>query len=219
VIDCALERDIKVLLPCTVDHHGDDYMALRFREDADPETLPIFRAWLSDQIWAQKERDKKDFAPEGVRGKRKEESPTGRPGTQARLMLERHPLLLVIAEGDAFPNRIAESLGRKFGLATLDYVQGLVKPTLASLGTGDWGPVKLILVHQRLRLSSGLELTHQLVETEVCPLPILVAGAEEDVNLKRNRAIAAGAVDFISVDPFHVLRVMKAIEDTLKMFA
>jgi hypothetical protein len=45
-----------------------------------------------------------------------------------------------------------------------------------------------------------------------------VAGLEDDVALKRNRAIAAGAVDFISVDPFRVLHVMKAIEDTLKMF-
>jgi hypothetical protein len=45
-----------------------------------------------------------------------------------------------------------------------------------------------------------------------------VVGLEEDVALKRNRAIAAGAVDFISVEPFHVLRVMKVIEETLRMF-
>ena len=83
---------------------------------------------------------------------------------------------------------------------------------------GHWGRVKLLLVHQRLRVSSGLELTRELIQEEACPLPILVVGLEEDVALKRNRAIASGAVDFISVEPFHVLRVMKAIEDTLKMF-
>jgi CheY-like chemotaxis protein len=127
-------------------------------------------------------------------------------------------MLLVIAEGDAFANRVTESLGRKFGVAALDYVQGLVKPTLAGLGGGDWGPVRLVLVHQRLRVSSGLELTHQMVANEGCTLPILVAGVEDDVALKRNRAIAAGAVDFISVEPFHVLKVMRAIEDTLRMF-
>lgn len=56
------------------------------------------------------------------------------------------------------------------------------------------------------------------MQGEGCPLPILVVGLEEDVALKRNRAIAAGAVDFISVEPFHVLRVMKVIEETLRMF-
>ena len=218
-VECALERDIKVILPCVVDHVGDDYMGLRILETVDSEMLKTYRAWLSDRIWSQHERDKRNFAPEGIRSKRKDEPPVVRPGSQARLILDHAPMLLVISEGEAFPNRIAESLGRKFGLATLDYLQGLVKPTLAALGPGDWGPVKLILVHQRLRVSSGLELTHQLVASEVCPLPILVAGTEEDVTLKRNRAIAAGAVDFISVDPFHVLRVMKAIDDTLRMFA
>jgi FixJ family two-component response regulator len=95
-----------------------------------------------------------------------------------------------------------------------------VLPGLASLGSGGgWGRVKLLLVHQRLRVTSGLELTRDLTQVESCPLPILVVGLEEDVPLKRNRAIAAGAVDFISVEPFHVLRVMKAIEDTLKMFS
>lgn len=91
---------------------------------------------------------------------------------------------------------------------------------LGPLGGGDsgWGRFKLLLVHQRLRLSSGLELTRQLTQDEGCPLPILLAGTEEDVGLKRNRAIAAGAVDFISVDPFRILAVMRSIEETLALF-
>ncbi|MDP2876359.1 MAG: hypothetical protein Q8O00_09260 [Holophaga sp.] len=219
LLECVLDRETKVLLPCIADHLEDGYSGLRLQENADVETMKVYRAWLSEKIWAQQERDKQEFSKEGVRALRKDEIAPLRPGLQARLILARDPLVLVIAEGDAFPNRITESLGRKFGIAALDYVQGQVRPTLATLGTGDWGAVRLILVHQRLRVGSGLELTHQLVENEACPLPILVAGTEEDVTLKRNRAIAAGAVDFISVDPFHVLRVMKAIDDTLKMFA
>lgn len=219
LLECSLERDIKVLLPCTVNHHAEGYLGLRIRDSVEADPLHTYRAWLSERVWSQNQRDKQEFTPEGVRAKRKEEAPAVRPGTQARMILDHSPLVLVIAEGDAFPQRIAESLGRKFGVATLDYVKGLVKPTLAVLGPDEWGPVKLILVHQRLRVGSGLELTHQLVATEGCPLPILVAGTEEDVSLKRNRAIAAGAVDFISVEPFNVIRVMKALDETLKMFA
>jgi CheY-like chemotaxis protein len=132
----------------------------------------------------------------------------------------------VISAGEDFPARVAQSLGRRFGVASLDHVQGPVKSLLgppltpSEGGAGeDWGRLKLLLIHQRLRIGSGLELTRQLIQQEHCPIPILVAGTEEDVALKRNRAIAAGAVDFISVDPFHVLSVMKAVGDTLAMFA
>ena len=71
---------------------------------------------------------------------------------------------------------------------------------------------------QRLRVGSGLELTQQLVQEERCPLPILLGGPAEDVALKRNRAIAAGAVDFIAVEPFHVLSLLRTLEETLRLF-
>ena len=47
-----------------------------------------------------------------------------------------------------------------------------------------------------------------------------VCGATIETITARNfaRAIAAGAVDFICVEPFNVLKVMRTIEDTLKMF-
>jgi CheY-like chemotaxis protein len=218
VVECSLDKETKLVLPSVVDHFGEGYTGLRFKDECDPQALRTYRGWLGEMLRSQSQRDKQDFDPKGVRTRSKEEAEAARPGSQARILLAHDPMLLVIAEGDAFPSRIVESLGRKFGVASLDYVKGLVRPTLEGLGPGDWGSVKLILVHQRLRVGSGLELTHQMVESEGCMLPILVAGIEDDVALKRNRAIAAGAVDFISVDPFHVLLVMRAIEDTLKMF-
>lgn len=218
MLEFALDRETHLVLPSMVDHFGEGYVGVRFREEADPTALKSYRGWLGEMLRTQGQRDRQDFDPKGVRARSKEEGEAVRPGSRARVLIGRDPMVLVIAEGEAFPQRVAESLGRKFGVAALDYVQGLVRPTLAALGSGDWGSVKLVLVHQRLRVGSGLELTHQLVESEGCTLPILVAGLEDDVALKRNRAIAAGAVDFISVEPFRVLHVMKALEDTLKMF-
>ncbi len=218
MLEFAPDREKHLVLPSVVDHFAEGHVGLRFKEDADPQALRTYRGWLGEMLRTQAQRDKQDFDPKGVRAKTKEESEAARPGSQARVLVGHDPMVLVIAEGEAFPQRVAESLGRKFGVAALDYVRGSVRPTLAGLGPGDWGSVKLLLVHQRLRVGSGLELTHQLVQNEGCTLPILVAGLEDDVALKRNRAIAAGAVDFISVEPFRVLHVMKAIEDTLKMF-
>jgi len=37
--------------------------------------------------------------------------------------------------------------------------------------------------------------------------------------LKRNRAMAAGAVDHLVVEPFHVLGVLRTLEETLRLFA
>lgn len=218
MLEFALDRETRLVLPSVVDHFAEGHVGLRFKEDADPQVLRAYRGWLGEMLRTQAQRDKQDFDPKGVRAKTKEEAEAARPGSQARVIVGHDPMVLVIAEGEAFPQRVAESLGRKFGVAALDYLHGSVRPTLTGLGPGDWGSVKLLLVHQRLRVGSGLELTHQLVQNEGCTLPILVAGVEDDVALKRNRAIAAGAVDFISVEPFRVLHVMKAIEDTLKMF-
>jgi CheY-like chemotaxis protein len=218
VLGLVLGKGESLVAPAKVVYFGDGYAGIHFREDADQAFLLVYRRWLEEMVRGQAKRDQDGFEPSGSRVK------AHIPDTETRraikLLVDHDPLLLIISEGDAFPNRMAESLGRKYGLACLDYVQGRVHPDLAVLGTdgGNWGRVKLLLVHQRLRVSSGLELTRDLIQEERCPLPILVVGLEEDVPLKRNRAIAAGAVDFISVEPFHVLRVMKAIADTLQMF-
>lgn len=218
VLDCALERTLKVVLPMVVAHYDDAQMGMRIRPTADPEMLRTYHAWLADKVWAQQERDRKAFSPEGET-RRSAEKPAVRPGAMAALLHAHDPMVLVIDENDAFARHLAETLGRKFGVAHLDHIRGPVKPSLAALGPDEWGGVKLVLIHQRLRAGSGLELTRQLTGEEGCPLPILVMGHESDVELRRNRAIAAGAVDFIAFEPFHVLKVMKALEETLRMFA
>ena len=49
-------------------------------------------------------------------------------------------------------------------------------------------------------------------------LPILIAGSDDEADLKRNRAVAAGAIDHLIVEPFHVLSVLRTLDDTLKLF-
>jgi CheY-like chemotaxis protein len=220
MMEITLEKDLKILAPLRVAHLGDGYAGLQFRKDGDQAFVAPYRRWLEEMVRAQRAQDQHESSTPGARAPRGAEPEETRSGGGAKILVDRAPLLLVISEGDAFPKHMAQSLGRKFGIAYLDYVHGDVKPALRELAEADqeWGRVKLLLVHQRLRISSGLELTRRLVQEEACPLPILVVGIEEDVALKRNRAIAAGAVDFISVEPFNVLKVMRTIEDTLKMF-
>ncbi len=220
-VELALGGGAKAALAATTVSMDESSAAVRFHPKADPGTLKAYRGWLQDAILAQDRKDREGFSLQGLRRIQKG-APPGKVQSiaGAQLLSDKDPLVLVIGEG-GFAQRIADALGRKFGIAGLDFVQGEVRPMLGPLGAGsqDWGRVRLLLVHQRLRLSSGLELTRQLTQEEGCPLPILVAGTEEDVLLKRNRAIAAGAVDFISVDPFRILAVMRSLEETLALFS
>lgn len=211
---------LKFVLEATVAHRADHSLGLRWKPSQAPALLSSYRAWLQDRLREQARLDREGFDPQGSRSA----APARETGEQrlgaVKVWADRDPLVLVVAEGEDLPSHLAQTLGRKLGFASLDHVRGRVAPRLGPLGADleGWGRVRLILVHQRLRVGSGLELTQQLVQEEGCPLPILLGGTEEDVGLKRNRAIAAGAVDFIAVEPFHVLRLLRTLEETLNLF-
>ncbi|HJW33247.1 MAG TPA: hypothetical protein VJ505_07785 [Holophagaceae bacterium] len=213
------EKDGTLVLAAKVAYYREKVWGLRFTEDTDPRVLGLYRTWLMGARRHQMQRDRERFDPKG-RSAPKAAPEAPKLGTQATLLADKDPVVLVLSEGDALPKRMAEALGRKLGIAVLDYVKGPVKPTLAALGAGEagWGRVKLIVVSTKLRLASPLEVVKQLAGPEACPLPMLICGPEEDAEVRRNRAIAAGAVDYVVVEPFHVLKVMKALEDTIRMF-
>jgi len=217
-IEVPLDADLRLLAPARVAYFGDTFVGLKFTEKADTELLGQYRTWLQRQEVMQAMKDKESYESGGER-----KAPKGSKGLelpQVRLLVDRDPLILVLTEKEDFARRLAESLGRKFGLASLDYIKGKLRPFLATHGSEaeNWGRVRLILVHNYLRLVSPLELTKQIVEVEKCPVPVLMVGTEEDFELKRNRAVAAGAVDYFPVDPFNILKVLRKMDETIRMF-
>lgn len=180
-----------------------------------------YQAWLLEAEREQQRRDRAGYVPGHFEAPAAEVEHAPKLGGRLQLWTERDPMILVVAEGEVLPRRLAESLGRKFGFASLDYVQGPVHPLLGPLGgeLSGWGRTRLILVHQRLRVASGMELVRQLTHAEACPLPVLLTGSEDDAEVKRNRAIAAGAVDFVVLEPFNVVKTMRAIDETIRMFS
>lgn len=209
-----------LVMPVRVAYFGDRFWGLRFVETVDPQLLGRYRQWLQEARRAQTLQDMKGFDPGGTEA-RPQARDTGASGPHLRILVDRDPLILVLAEGDAFPARLAEAVGRKFGVAALDLARGTVQPFLTGLGGGSesgWGRVRLILVHHHVRSGSALDACRRLVQEEQCPLPILVAGTEEEAEVKRNRAISAGAVDHLVVDPFKVLSVIRALDETLRLF-
>lgn len=200
---------------------GEHAWGLRFPGDGDPqEGLGRYRQWLQEARHAQHQLDLQGFDPAGSEAKALPAPSLAPPRT--RLLVDRDPLVLVLAEGESFPARLGPAVGRKIGVASLDLVRGAIRPCLGDLGAtpgAPWGRVRLILVHHLLRSGSPLDLCRRLVQEEQCPLPILLAGTEEEALLKRNRALAAGAVDYLVVEPFRVLSVLRALDSTLQLFA
>jgi len=213
-LDLALEDGLLLTASARVAYFGANFVGMKFTERVDKTLLGQYRTWLDTQQRIQAQRDRESF--ESGRAPAK-----GSNLPQARLWVDRQPTILILTEREEFARHMAEALGRKFGVISLDYITGPVRPFLKAFGgdEADWGRVRLILIHNHLRLASPLELSRQIVEQEKCTLPIILAGTDEDEDLKRNRALAAGAVDFLPVEPFKILSVLRKLDETLKLFA
>jgi CheY-like chemotaxis protein len=214
-LDLALEENLRITTQARVAYFGEDYVGMRFTERVDHTVLERYRSWLEGQQRLQAQRDRESYETVGWRpGQRDIQGAL----PQARVWADRDPVILVVTEREDFARRMGEALGRKFGVLSLDYIKGSLRSFLIPQDGSGWGRVRLILIHNQLRLASPLELSRQLVDQEKCPLPILLAGTEEDVDLKRNRALAAGAVDYLPVEPFRVLAVLRKLDETLRLF-
>ena len=213
-LDLTLEDNLRITTYARVAYFGADYVGMRFTDRVDRTVLACYRDWLHGQQRLQAQRDQESYAA-GGRAPAKEAGSPILPA--AKLWVDRDPLVLVLTEREEFARHLAEALGRKFGILSLDYIKGALKPQVPGAGEG-WGRVRLILIHNHIRLVSPLELSRQVVEQERCPLPVLLAGTEEDLELKRNRALAAGAVDFMPVEPFRILSVLRKLDETVKLF-
>ena len=217
-MELAMDLDTKFVLRAVTDTMEEGVVGIRFTEKPDAAVLRNYRLWLTDAMISQDRKDRELFQTRGLRAVQVK-GEVLKAGPTLQLLVERDPLVLVISE-PAFSARLAEVAGRKYGVAGLDYARGEVRPLLKALGVEgpDWGRVKLVLVHQRLRAASGMELAGKLVKGEDCPVPLLVAGPEEDGQVKRNRALALGAVDFLPVEPFRILTVLQALDQAYKAF-
>lgn len=215
LLDVRLTDSLQLKAKTTVAYFGEDHVGLKLAKDNDARLVNQYQAWLQEQQRIQARKDAEEFRNDGAA------VPQARAGAAAalprlRILLDKEPLLLLLTERADFAQRLSESLGRKYGLAHLDYVKGALKGQLAEIGGGEeWGRAKLLLLHNQIRLTSPLELCRQVVEKEHCPLPILLLGGEEDCDVKRVRAIEAGAVDYLVVEPFKVLQVLKKMDETM----
>ena len=217
-MELAMDLDTKFVLKAVTDTMEEGVAGIRFQEKPDSPVLRDYRLWLTDAMIAQDRKDRELFQVRGMRAVRVK-SEVLKFGPTLQVLSDKEPLVLVISE-PAFSSRLAEAVGRKFGVAGLDFARGEVRPLLKPLGVEgpDWGRIKLVVVHQRLRSMSGMELAAKLIKDEGCPLPLLVVGTEEDAAIKRNRALALGAVDFLPVDPFRILAIIQALDQTIKTF-
>lgn len=219
LLDVPLENDFRLRAPTTVAYFGENLVGLRFTKEADSQMLGRYRTWIQDQQVNQAQRDKDDFAPKGF------QEATARINRAAalptvKILVDRDPLLLLLTEKEDFARRLGEALSRKFGLAMLDHIKGPVRTQLLDTGGGEpgWGRVRMVLIHNQLRLASPLDLCRQVVNQEACPVPVILAGTEEDEAKKRHHAVAAGAVDYLPVEPFRILAILRKLDDTLKLF-
>jgi CheY-like chemotaxis protein len=219
LLDVPLEDNLRLRAPTAVAYFGENLVGLRFTKQVDARVLSQYRTWIQDQQVHQAQRDREEFSPRGF------QEATARINRAAalptvKILVDRDPMLLLLTEKEDFARRLGEALSRKFGLAMLDHIKGPVKAQLKDIeaGEGGWGRARLVVIHNQLRLASPLELCRQLLDQESCPIPVILAGTEEDEALKRHHAVAAGAVDYVAVEPFRILVILRKLDEILKLF-
>jgi CheY-like chemotaxis protein len=219
LLEVPLDGDLRLSAPTTVAYFGENLVGLRFTKQTDAKVLDRYRSWIQDQQLLQAQQDREAFSPRGF------QEATARANRAAALpavkvVMDRDPMILLLTEKEEFARRLGEALSRKFGLAMLDHIKGPVKAQLKGIGGGDegWGRARLVVIHNQLRLASPLELCRQILDQEGCPVPVILAGSEEDEALKRHHAVAAGAVDYLAVEPFRILAILRKLDDTLRLF-
>jgi hypothetical protein len=219
LLDVPLASNLRLQAPTTVAYFGENLVGLRFTKQADAKLLGQYRLWIQDQQVIQAQQDKDDFSPRGF------QEATARINRAAALpaakvLVDRDPMILLLTEKEEFARRLGEALSRKFGLAMLDHIKGPVKAQLKDLGArkDDWGRVRMILIHNQLRLVSPLDLCRQLIDQEGCSVPVLLSGGEDDEAMKRHRAVAAGAMDYVAVEPFKILAILRKLDGILRLF-
>ncbi|HWQ07756.1 MAG TPA: hypothetical protein VN436_01565, partial [Holophaga sp.] len=127
-LDLPLEGDLRLMAPARVAYFGDTFVGLKFTEQADRTLLGQYRSWLENQQVIQSQRDRESFsAGETRRAARLSKGPD-LPGV--RLWIDRDPAILVLSEREDLTKRMAEGLGRKFGILSLDYITGRLRPLL-----------------------------------------------------------------------------------------
>ena len=222
LLDLTLGENLRISAPTTVAYFHEEAVGLRFAKQADSQLLDQYCTWIQEQQALQAKRDQDNFIPGGL------DRPPVRAGQalqmpQLKVWVDRDPMLLLLTSRGDFAQRMSEAFCRKFGLASLDYVKGSVLPELGRVGGGPeagpaWGRIQMVLVHNQLRRVSPLDLARQLVDKEKCPLPVILLGTDEDEDKKRHHAVTAGAVDYVAVEPFRVLAVLRKLDEILKLF-
>lgn len=217
-VDVSLGNGLRLIAPAKVSYYGDDYVGLKFEPDADKALMDQYRTWLEEQQKIQAQRDQAAFSPTGIK---ESVSKINRAAVlpTVHLLLDRDPLILLLAEKADLAQRLADTFSRRFGTAHLDFIKGPLKTQLGEAGgEKDWGRVKMILIHNQLRLTSPLELCRQITGKEACPLPVVLLGTSEDEDKKRKHALDAGAVDFISLEPFRPLTLLRRMDELMSEF-
>ncbi|MBP1626530.1 MAG: hypothetical protein H6Q00_1005 [Holophagaceae bacterium] len=216
-LDLNLPRGPHLILPGTVVYLEEGHAGIKILEAADMLAVQDYFAWLADALLLQAQAERTDLVEDGVRAAMKDADRQKGALDEPRMLLDRDPMILVICEGQELPDRMTTLLGRRYGFASMDYLKGRVLDRLRSLGLeqGRWDPFRVILVHQRLRCGSGLDLIRSLRSEEDCPLPILLVGGADDQELRRARAREVKANGYLAVDPLSPVTCISALEKAL----
>ncbi len=197
--------------------------------DADREQEQQLNQWIVDQTSRKQDKDRHFLSARKQQGSGKparmaqspgpaapEEGEPAAPQAQpalrddyAPVLKEGDPYILALSKDEELIARLGKCLMRKYGVLRSKGRFANVKELIPH-----YKPA-MILVHERLGTVSGFDLAKTIIEHADQEQFIMVMGDAEDEIEKRNRAVRAGAVDYLVVTPFKTLPIFKKIDEMI----
>lgn len=193
--------------------YGQDLVGVEFL-DMDRDLEQRLAKWIQDGADSKKRADQSWLQSGGAKSRAKSVA-GGVSRSIADLedyetvVKEGDPYVLVITRDPAALKRLTKSLSRKYGILAS---KGRFKRVEAIIG--EYHPV-MVIIHDQLGTVSGFDLTKTIIKHVGSDFRILVMGSEEDQVEKQALSHEAGALDFLIIEPFHMLKIFRMIDDAI----
>ena len=194
---------------------GQDLVGVEF-VDMNQEVAQKLEKWVSEQVESKKMADKSWLQKGGAKQARKK---SGGQAGSTRTMADREdyetivkegdPYVLLITRDEAIIKRLTKSLSRKYGILAS---KGRFKRVESIVG--EYHPV-MIIIHDQLGQVSGFDLTRTINKHLSDEFRILVMGTDEDRVEKQALSHEAGALDYLVIEPFNMLKIFRMIDDAI----
>ena len=175
--------------------------------------------WMTNQSIEKKNREldalRKKRKPKPKRSAaapRENAGPVLAHDYRGTILKEGDPYILLLSRDEALIQRLGKCLMRKYGILIS---KGRFSNVTKIMSHYD---PKMIIIHDTIGTVSGFDLVKTILGHADAEIAAVIMGSAEEEQERRIRAIDAGALDYLPIEPFKMLPVFKRVDEAMSLF-